>query len=185
MPSDARRFDVVLLAMETAELRRWVMQMDPSRARLGRTQLVRALEVALLAGRRISDLQAGTTQPARWRPRYLVVDPGESLAARNVARTDGMIADGWVAEVRGLVDTVPADAPAWKSTGYREMGRYAQGEIGLEEARERVIVGTRQYAKRQRTWFRHQLPAARARYVNPVAPGWEVVVNEWWLGAED
>ena len=62
----------------TEELRRWVAQLDPSRAALGRTQLLRAVEVALLTGSRISELHASEATRPGWRPRYLVVDPGQS-----------------------------------------------------------------------------------------------------------
>ena len=91
------------------------------------------------------------------RPRYEIVDPGPSLAEHIATRINMMIADGWLDEIRRLAETVPEDAIAWKAAGYRVMLSHVRGEITLEAARERAIIETRQYAKRQRTWFRHQL----------------------------
>ncbi|MEO5568168.1 MAG: tRNA (adenosine(37)-N6)-dimethylallyltransferase MiaA [Gemmatimonadaceae bacterium] len=150
----------------TEELRRWVTQLDPARASLGRTQLLRAIEVALLTGTRISDLHATRATVSRWRARYLVVDPGPRLHERIAKRLDAMIEAGWLDEVRALRG-VPDDAPAWKSSGYRTLRDVVDGVVRLDEARERILIETRQYAKRQRTWFRHQLPEDRTTRINP------------------
>ena len=91
------------------------------------------------------------------RPRYEVVDPGLSLRDHIATRIDAMLAAGWLDEVKRLMQTVPEDAIAWKSAGYRLMRSHVRGETSLDFARERAIIETRQYAKRQRTWFRHQL----------------------------
>lgn len=91
-------------------------------------------------------------------PDYEVVDPGPELRKFIEGRIDRMLEDGWLAEVAALAETVPHDAVAWKSSGYRVMRGHLEGEYSLDHARERAIIETRQYAKRQRTWFRHQLP---------------------------
>lgn len=91
------------------------------------------------------------------RPLYEVVDPGPSLKQHIETRVDQMLEAGWLEEVRQLMVTVPADAIAWKACGYRTMRGHVDGDYSLEYARERAIIETRQYAKRQRTWFRHQL----------------------------
>jgi tRNA A37 N6-isopentenylltransferase MiaA len=90
-------------------------------------------------------------------PEYEIVDPGPVLGDRIAVRIDRMLEDGWLAEVAGLMDSVPHDAIAWKASGYRVMRGHLEGEYSLDHARERAIIETRQYAKRQRTWFRHQL----------------------------
>jgi len=155
----AKRVDLqgALASVATEELRRWVRDLDPARAHLGRTQLLRAVEVALLTGRRISELHRETGRPPRRRARYLVVDPGPNLAFSIEWRTRNMLSSGWQEEVRRLSRTVPDHAPAWNATGYRAVRDMAPGLKGFKEAEERIIVETRQYAKRQRTWFRHQL----------------------------
>lgn len=162
----------------TEELRRWVTQLDPARASLGRTQLLRAVEVALLTGTRISELHATRATVSRWRARYLVIDPGPRLHERIAQRFDAMIEAGWLDEVRSL-RAVPDDAPAWKSSGYRTLRDVVDGALRLDEARERILIETRQYAKRQRTWFRHQLPADRTTRINPETdePG---VIDAWF-----
>ena len=88
---------------------------------------------------------------------YEIVDPGPELHNHIEARVDRMLADGWLNEVASLMETVPRDAIAWKAAGYRVMRNHLEGEFSLDYARERAIIETRQYAKRQRTWFRHQL----------------------------
>jgi tRNA dimethylallyltransferase len=162
----------------TEELRRWVTQLDPARGSLGRTQLLRAIEVALLTGARISELHASEAIRPGWRPRYLVVDPGPLLHARIERRLDAMLAGGWLDEVKRL-RTVPDDAPAWKASGYRTLRDVVDGLVSLDEARERILIETRQYAKRQRTWFRHQLPELATTRVNPAQDDVDQVVGQW------
>jgi len=168
-----------LAPLETAELRRWVRQLDPARAHLGRTQLLRAVEISLLTGHRISDLHRAGVRGARYTPCYLLVDPGMTLGSRIAARAAAMMSAGWVDEVRRLARDVPETAPAWNATGYRTVRRVAAGALGAAEAIERVTVETRQFAKRQRTWFRNQLADNRVQRLAPEAPGWEEQVERW------
>lgn len=170
----------VLEKLSTAELRRWTQELDPPRAHLGRTQLLRAVETALLSGRRLSDSYARQRSRGA-RLRYLVVDPGrERLRERIARRVDAMLEAGWMDEVRVLMGTVPHDAPAWNATGYAALRDHLEGRMSLEAAREKVIVDTRRYAKRQRTWFRHQLPEADTTRLDPCDPGADELVEAWW-----
>jgi tRNA dimethylallyltransferase len=170
----------VLEKLSTAELRRWTQELDPPRAHLGRTQLLRAVETALLSGRRLSDSYARQRSRGA-RLRYLVVDPGrERLRERIARRVDAMLEAGWLDEVRVLMGTVPHDAPAWNATGYAALRDHLEGRMSLEAAREKVIVDTRRYAKRQRTWFRHQLPEADTTRLDPCDPGADELVEAWW-----
>jgi tRNA dimethylallyltransferase len=181
LPAAAReRLDRFLARLSVAELRRWCAVLDPARVHLGRTQLLRAIGVAVLSGRRLSDLHVSQRRAPRHAARYLVVDPGRILVERIAARARTMLQRGWVDEVRALDATVPPDAPAWNSTGYRAVRSLVRGQMGEAEALERVIIETRQYAKRQRTWFRHQLPDHLVTRVDPNARGWESVVERWW-----
>ncbi len=183
-PEQRRRLEPQLAALATAELRRWVERLDPARAHLGRAQLLRATEIALLTGRRMSHLHAAhrTAASPRWRPHYLVVDPGPALAERIGARLDAMLNAGWPNEVERLMHSVPPDAPAWKATGYEAVRRMVLGEFTRDQAREAIRIDTRQYAKRQRTWFRHQLPPDRVLTVDPLARDWKEVVERWTTG---
>lgn len=169
-----------LASLSTDELRRWCATIDPARARLGRAQLLRALEIALLTGRRLSDLHASAAVAAAFRARYLVVDPGPALAQRIADRVDAMLAAGWRDEVAALAADVPGDAPAWNATGYEAIRAQVEGRLDPSAARERVIIETRQYAKRQRTWFRHQLPSSGVTRVDPAHPRCLETVAEWW-----
>lgn len=162
------------------ELRRWCEALDPARAHFGRAQLLRAIEVALLTGQRLSGMHVSRARPALWRPGYLLVDPGTELHGRIAARAAAMLGHGWLDEVRGLMD-VPEDAPAWNATGYELVRRHVAGALGREEMLERIVIDTRQYAKRQRTWFRHQLEVDRVTRLTPLGSGWQEKVARWML----
>lgn len=188
---EARRRDLAreLETKSVADLRRWCNELDPARAHLGRTQLERAIETAVLSGKRISDLHSlhnasRAESEGGISPMYLVVDPGPSLANRIEGRVERMLAGGWIEEVEELSKTIPPDAPAWKASGYSVLRRHIEGDLDLSTARERVIIETRQYAKRQRTWFRHQLPPAAVTHLNPEDSQAKAVVREWWERAE-
>jgi len=170
-----------LAALSTDALRRWVERLDPARAHLGRAQLTRAAEVTLLSGTRLSDWHAQGPSTAPLTARWLIVDPGAALEHRLDRRRATMLEAGWLGEVRALAAAVPDEAPAWNACGYREIRGVVQGTRPLEEALERVRISTRQYAKRQRTWFRNQLeevgPVTR---LDPTAAEAAVVVERWF-----
>lgn len=170
--------------MDAAELRRWCERLDPERARLGRAQLLRAVEIALLTGRPISEWHQRAARAGGVKVRYLVLDPKEDLERRIVERTNAMMAAGWDAEVRLLAGRVPADAPAWKATGYAVMSDLVAGRLPRDSALARVVTDTRRYAKRQRTWFRHQLPEADVMRLDPRAPDLLARAERWWHGED-
>lgn len=170
-----------LSAMATPALRALVEKLDPARASLGRAQLLRAGEVGLVTGQRLSDWHRRGSTTAPRRARWLIVDPGPALAARLDARRAAMLDAGWVAEVEHLTGTVPADAPAWNACGYREIREVVWGGATLEAAVEALRISTRQYAKRQRTWFRNQLEAVGpVTRLDPTAPEAADVVERWF-----
>lgn len=166
------------LPIET--LRARVAELDPARAHLGRTQLLRSIEVATLTGTPLSVWHRETARGPRYHPVYLVVDRGTSLGERIRQRVDAMFAAGWVDEVRALRDRIPPTAPAWNATGYREVRDASEGGRGLDAVREEVIIRTRQYAKRQRTWFRHQLPPEGVTRVDLDTDEGRAVASGWW-----
>jgi len=178
-PGRRERLQRVLGALSLDDLKQWCSRLDPARAHLGRTQLLRAIEVALLTGRRLSELHVEHARPTRYRPRYLLVDPGTELAGRIVRRATEMLDGAWPDEVRSLAASVPDDAPAWKATGYDAVREHVQGRAHRDETLERVVIETRQYAKRQRTWFRHQLDARHVQRLSSHASGWQETVDRW------
>lgn len=178
-----------LETLDRAALVQWCTRLDPDRAHLGRTQLLRAIETVLLTGRRLSDqfrehvgdTRAGTTRSVR----YLVVDPGPVLADRIAARVHAMVRNGFFEEVERLRGTVPSDAPAWNACGYRAVREALDGTSTRAHAIERTIIESRQYAKRQRTWFRHQLPDDAVTRINPDAADAMAMVQAWWDSAQN
>lgn len=124
-------------------------------------RIVRALEVLDASGRSILDWQAGRGTPIidRETARFIVIEPDRAeLVARIDRRFDGMIEAGGLNEVRALaaLDLDPA-LPAVKAIGFRELQAALAGEMSMSDAIERAKIATRQYAKRQSTWFRNQL----------------------------
>jgi tRNA dimethylallyltransferase len=184
-PARRDALDALLESFTVPELRRWCERLDPARAHLGRTQLLRAITVALLSGSPISAWHARAPRAAGVAARYLVVDPGLELSARLDDRLAAMLEMDWEREVEALARTVPAQAPAWNGTGYRWIRSAVMKECSREDALTRVRIDTRQYAKRQRTWFRHQLPPARVTRLDPGAPDALERAMSWWNSTDD
>jgi tRNA dimethylallyltransferase len=115
---------------------------------------IRALEVYYATGQTIS------SQQGEYPPSYPILQIGldctdlDILTQRIQQRTHQMIELGWEAEVRSLGDKYGWDLPLLNTLGYGEMRQYIRGEISLDEATDLTILHTRQFAKRQRTWFR-------------------------------
>jgi tRNA dimethylallyltransferase len=174
----------VLAGLSSAEVQRWCEAIDPARAGLGRAQRERAIEVALITGHRISDLHRDRPRTPVMTARYLVLDPGADLSLAIAQRVDTMLDAGWLDEVRVLMERVDPDARAWTATGYDTMRRVVTGELTLERGRELVVIATRQYAKRQRTWFRHQLEGESVRRIDPRAPGAFDIAIRWFRKQE-
>lgn len=104
----------------------------------------------------------------RHRARYLIVDPGAPLRDRIAHRAAEMLRGGWPEEVVRLAGQVPAGAPAWQASGYDAVRDYVAGSASLATVLDRVVIDARQYAKRQRTWLRHQLPVERVSRLDPM-----------------
>lgn len=123
-------------------------------------KLIRAVEVCLLAKKPLSEVHRAGRNPLRgWRAIKIGLSPDrEALYQRIHARTDAMLAAGWMEEVRGLVASgLPADAKPFDFIGYRELRAVLTGEMKLEEAKAAIQQATRRYAKRQLTWFRRDV----------------------------
>ena len=179
-PAQRVSLAAALDTLSVPALRSWVERLDPQRAHLGRTQLLRAVEVALLTGRRLSDLHQEAARPPRYSARWLVVDTGAGLEARISARLDAMLAGGWIEETRTLAAHVAVGAPAWQACGYAAVRTLALGAAEPASVRTTILVETRQYAKRQRTWFRNQLAGADVTRLDPRAPGAGAAADAWW-----
>ncbi len=139
---------------------------DPaSAARLmpgDRARITRALEVVLATGRSLVDWHENNkpagVDAARAAKIFLAPDRDE-LLARIDARFDDMVAAGALDEVRALAGrNLDPNLPAMKAHGVPWLIRHLRGELALEQAVEEGKRDTRQYTKRQGTWFRNQLP---------------------------
>jgi len=178
-PMDASRVERLrryLNDQPRARLEAWVRHLDPDRAPLalsgGTHRISRTLEVALLSGRPLSQWHRETApegQALRGLTILLEV-PRAELYRRVGERVRQMVKDGFLGEVQGLLDRgFGVDAPGMTGTGYREVAGHLRGETTLEEAMDDVDRNTRRYARRQITWFRHQLPPDTVR-IDAMAP---------------
>jgi tRNA dimethylallyltransferase len=122
-------------------------------------KLVRAIEVCLITKRPLTELHRSGRAPLQgWRALKIGLAPErEALYARIHARTDAMLARGWLDEVRSLLDGgLREDAKPFDFIGYRELRAVSQGRLTMDDARAAIQQATRRYAKRQLTWFRRE-----------------------------
>lgn len=121
-------------------------------------RVIRALEVVEVGGRPMSELQMHPPLPEAERPRhvYWLSPPREWLYRRIEQRVDRMLADGLLEEARRLRERCGSlSLTALQAIGYRELVSHLDGECSLDEAVELIKRHTRQFAKRQHTWFRN------------------------------
>jgi tRNA dimethylallyltransferase len=120
-------------------------------------KLIRAIEVCVLTRKPISEVhRAGRTPLQGWKTfKVGLTLTREMLHERIDTRTQAMIDGGWLDEVRGLLAAgIAENAKIFDFIGYREMLAVSRGELTMEQARTAIQLATRQYAKRQMTWFR-------------------------------
>jgi len=123
-----------------------------------RRRTIRALEVWMVTGRRISELQRQWSDAPRALPDGMHVVglewPVDMINQRINARVHGMVERGLEAEVMRLLARGPLNRQAIEAVGYREVLRHFAHETSIAEAEEEIKVRTRQYARQQRTWLR-------------------------------
>ncbi len=119
-------------------------------------RICRILEVFKATNQKLSDLQKDRQGGIGKLPIFWLQRDRDILYKRIDTRVDQMIRDGWIDEVHSLAKTVPLDAPAWQSLGYRELLQ-AKSQSDINSIVEDVKKKTRNYAKRQLTWFRWQV----------------------------
>lgn len=148
-----------------AAFRRRLEDLDPeAAARIednDRQRLIRALAVAIDSGRALSDWQADTRPiltPGCWTGE-LIIPEREALYAACDARCAVMLERGALDEVQSLMDRgLPPALPVMKAVGVRELAAHLRGETSRAVALDQMRQATRNYAKRQLTWFRNQMP---------------------------
>jgi tRNA dimethylallyltransferase len=141
-----------MLARLDAKSAAWI---DPADEK----KLISAIEVCILAKKPLSEVHRSGRNPLQgWKAIKIGLAPErEALYASVHARTDAMLANGWMEEVKDLFASgLPMDAKPFDFIGYRELQKVMDKHIPLEEARVAIQQATRRYAKRQMTWFRKE-----------------------------
>lgn len=135
----------------------------PTKARIdtaNRMRVQRAWEVLTATGRSLSSWQDDTGAPEvpETQAHCIVFDaPKDWLNARIARRFDQMIAMGALEEARAVLPDYDPTLPAHRAIGAPELIAHLQGRISLDAARDQAVIATRQFAKRQRTWFRSKM----------------------------
>jgi tRNA dimethylallyltransferase len=164
------RLGAWLAAADQERLAGWVRALDPTLADrlpvLDPQRVQRALEVALLTGRPLTWWQThGTPEAAPIPARAFVLElDAERHRERIGARAERMLDGGWANEVRALHAAGHGpESPALKALGYSAVAEWLDGRISRATALACILRDTWGYARRQRTWLRHQLPADTVR----------------------
>jgi tRNA dimethylallyltransferase len=165
-PLDAdrrRRIDAWLARLEPLDLVRWAARLDPGFRGGGRQRAARAIEIALLTGRPLTHWQAAARAGRAIDPWYVVFTaPRPVLHRRIEARARDMVQRGLLGEVAAvLADGAQPGMPGLDGVGVREAVEVLTGLRDSGTLAEAITISTRQYAKRQETWFRHQLGPER------------------------
>ena len=151
------------LVEETAQpglLHHRLQKLDPTSAQRieprDLVRIVRALEVSELTGRALSQHHQAHVRQERHATRVVVLDPPMAqLEARIAARVDKMLTSGLVEETAQLARRF-GSVRALGAVGYREVVQHLSGALGAHELTSAIAMATRQYAKRQRTWFKKE-----------------------------
>ncbi len=177
-----------LAGLPMAEVHRWTDRLDPDlKSRLpviDRQRGGRALELALLSGRSLTWWQRHGSPDAEPLPaRIWVLEIlADALRRRIEERTRRLLDAGWMEEVETLASSGHGPgSPAMTSIGYRDVWRLASGEISREAAVTAIVRDTWRYARRQRTWLRHQLgdDAIRVEACDGVTELAERIAADW------
>ncbi|HEX4408160.1 MAG TPA: tRNA (adenosine(37)-N6)-dimethylallyltransferase MiaA [Xanthobacteraceae bacterium] len=167
IPANIREQVRTRLAHEgSAALHAELAERDPtSAARLGvndRARVSRALEVVLATGRSLTDWHDANKPPVldlAHAAKVFLTPDRDALHQSIDARFDAMMAQGALDEVRALAARhLDPTLPAMKAHGVPWLIRYLAGEVTRNDAVDHAKLETRQYTKRQATWFRNQLP---------------------------
>jgi tRNA dimethylallyltransferase len=144
-------------------LHRLLRRLDPlSAARISQNdaqKLIRAIEVCIVAGRPLSEIHRTGREPLHgYSPLKIGLQPPRDLLQQRIAgRVQKMMERGWPAEVAALLQNeASSSGKPFEFIGYRELREHLEGRRSLDDAVQSIVVATRQYAKRQMTWFRKE-----------------------------
>jgi tRNA dimethylallyltransferase len=185
-PLDTRQraaLEAELEELSFADLVRWASRLDPRYGGGGRQRAMRCIEVALLTGRPLSYWQEAAREQRPHTPWYVVLSvPRPILHQRIERRAVEMVQRGLIEEVASvLAEGHAAHAPGLDGIGIKEAVEYLHGKRPRESVADAITISTRQYAKRQETWFRHQLDGEVLR-LDATRPAAEIaadIAQEW------
>jgi tRNA dimethylallyltransferase len=158
-PEARQSLEAWIRRLAVRDLVRWAQRLDPAFAGGGRQRAARAIEVALLTGMPLGHWQAAAKSQGAITPWYVVLAvPRAVLHQRIQARAEEMVRQGMIEETAALLaHGYSAGSAGLDAIGPREAVEYLHGLRPRESVAGAVAIATRQYAKRQETWFRHQL----------------------------
>lgn len=180
-----RRLRRALRALGGEELHRWLQALDPeAAARIHPNNVrrsVRALEVTLISGRSMSELQRKSPPPYNICIVGLDADR-ETLYRRIDERAERMMDGGLLQEVNELAEAgFGRKLPAMSGLGYRQLWKYLRGEVTLDEAVDRIKYETHRFVRQQYNWFKPDDP--NIRWFDITEEGWEgrveALVRDW------
>ncbi len=154
-----RALEAELERLPLGDLIRWASRLDPAYGGGGRQRAMRSIEIALLTGHPLSHWQRTAREQRHVEPWYVVLSvPRPILHQRIERRAAEMVQRGLIEEVASvLAEGHAAHSPGLDGIGIKEAVEYLHGARPRESVAGAITVSTRQYAKRQETWFRHQL----------------------------
>ena len=158
-PGRRAQLQVWTEALPDPDLVRWAGRLDPGFRGGGRQRAARAIEIALLTGQPLSFWQQAARAQGLISPWYVVLSVPRAVLHRRIQqRAEEMVRRGLLEEVAAvLAEGHPAGTPGLDAVGVREAVQYLHGERPRDSVADAIATATRQYAKRQETWFRHQL----------------------------
>jgi tRNA dimethylallyltransferase len=158
-PERRRELEHWVGGLAAGDLVRWAARLDPGFAGGGRQRATRSIEIALLTGHALSHWHLRARSEGTVAPWYVrLTAPRPVLHQRIKVRAEEMVRRGLIEEVAAVLsEGHPGDAHGLDGVGLREAVQYLHGKRARETVADAVSISTRQYAKRQETWFRHQI----------------------------
>ncbi len=146
-------------SLDARDLIHWANRLDVGFSGGGRQRAVRAIELVLLTGKPLSYWQEAAREAGEVEPWYVVLTvPRQVLHQRIERRAREMVRRGLIEEVAAVLsEGHPPHAPGLDGIGMREAVEYLHGKRSRDSVADAIAASTRRYAKRQETWFRHQL----------------------------
>lgn len=169
--------------LDAATLVRWAGRLDPGFAGGGRQRAARTVEIALLTGAPLSVWQARARGQGTIAPWYVrLTAPRPVVHHRILVRAEEMVRRGLIEEVAAVLSEGHApDAPGLDGVGIREAVEYLHGRRTRDSVADAIATSSRQYAKRQETWFRHQIraPALVLDATRPAEELADQIASQW------